>query len=70
MSDVRSIVKEWLREHGYGGLYVAEGDCYCDLDDLIPCLYRKVAQCKPGYKLPGDEEGDWHIGPTKGEDNA
>lgn len=34
--DVRTIVTEWLKEHGYDGLYVP-GVCGCPIDDLMCC---------------------------------
>lgn len=32
---VKDIVAEWLRDHGYDGLYF--DDCGCPLRDLMPC---------------------------------
>ena len=49
------ILKEWLEEHGYQGLW--DGDeCGCRVDDLMPwdCCQD---QCEAGYDL-----GDGRIG--------
>lgn len=36
--DVADIVADWLKTHGYDGLYDDEGDgCGCRLGDLMPC---------------------------------
>jgi len=67
--NVRDIVKEWLIEHGYEGLY--NNYCGCALDDLMTCQ-RDTTLCKPGHKIPCDPEtcpvnGDcpFHIGPRE-----
>ncbi len=44
--NVADILVEWLREHGYDGLYGDE--CGCGIDDLLPC--DMGAQCSPAYK--------------------
>ena len=65
MSDVRNIIKDWLKEHGYDGLF--NDECGCDLNDLMPCD-RDCGECQPGYKQPCDcRRGyDFHIRPDKG----
>jgi hypothetical protein len=69
---VRGIVREWLIEHGYDGLYCEE--CACANDDLFPCG-DTPDDCEAGYVMEcpnphecefGDEE-HWHIGPGKEE---
>ncbi len=68
MSNVKSIVKGFLRLYDYDGLYSYGGDCACELDDLMACgdTYH---DCEAGVKIPCDPEscvadGDcyWHIG--------
>ena len=63
--DVKQIVTEWLKEHGYDGLY--NDDCGCVLDDLMPCE-DCCDGCEAGYKTLADdpEEGEWLVGPKKG----
>ena len=71
--NVRNIVSEWLRKHGYDGLYTE--DCGCVLDDLMPCSgpYEFSTSCNPGYRnpCPGADEcyldGDceFHVGPNR-----
>lgn len=68
--NVRGIVEQWLRQHGYDGLCTE--DCYCELNDLMPCG-ESGTYCEPGYKVPcpGPEKcplgGDctFHMSPVK-----
>lgn len=68
--EYRSVIKSYLIDNGYGGLYDA-GECGCTLDDLMPsgsdCL---EVDCEPGYTghcTPNcnhedvSEMGDCHI---------
>lgn len=65
---VKQIVHEWVKEHGYDGLYSDIG-CGCKLDDFIPCDMCSM-NCMPGHIIPcpGPEKcwagGDctFHIG--------
>ena len=66
--NVTDIVKGWLIERGYDGLY--REDCGCALEDLMICDGN--AECEPGHKIPCDPEtcpvnGDcpFHIGPRE-----
>ena len=54
---VKTIVKTYLDENGFDGLY--NDDCGCSLRDLMPCDYD-VSTCKPGHArlLP---DGDFII---------
>ena len=62
---VRDIVKNYLKDNQYDGLFMDE--CACTLDDLIPCCgYVAALNCEPGVKVPCDgscESGkcDFHI---------
>lgn len=60
---VREILTEYLRQHGYDGLY-SPGECGCSLDELAPCGGLSL-DCEAGVKVPCDCGGncDWHIGP-------
>jgi hypothetical protein len=66
--NVKLIVKAYLQDHGYDGLYYE--DCGCFIDDLIPCG-ESCEYCKPGvkYKVIG-WEGELvdGIGREKGEE--
>jgi hypothetical protein len=67
---VIEIVRSWLQEHGYDGLFCHHG-CSCGLDkrgyrlrvidDCPPLPY-----CRAGYRAKDkDEEGFWIIVPEK-----
>ena len=67
--NVLEIVKKYLEDNGYDGLY--NDDCGCCLDDLAPCD-SNCLNCTPGYKQPvppghPDIDVDFIIGPNKGE---
>ena len=62
------IVKAWLAEHGYDGLYNEDADCGCRVDDLMPCGEPGI-RCRAGHVVPCDPdtcevggECPWHIG--------
>lgn len=46
---VRTIVKLWLSDHGYDGLYNEE--CGCSVDDLMPCMNDCIQDCKVAYEF-------------------
>ena len=44
---VKEIIKDWLLDNGYDGLY--NDDCGCSIDALMPCNGNEGA-CIPGYR--------------------
>ena len=48
---VSEIVTEYLKSHGYDGLYDSWGECGCELADLMPCG-ELHGDCESGHKLP------------------
>ena len=65
---VKEIVKVWLKENGFTGLYGLYG-CSCEIDDLMPCDELNMF-CKAGYKIsygpdecPCGEGCPFHIHP-------
>ncbi len=66
--DVSDIVKRFLEENGFDGLYTDECGCF-NIDDLFPCGSECIPDCVPGYKMPGDsfinDEQVFIIGPKK-----
>lgn len=64
--NVASIVRAWLKEHGYDGLYSPSEECGCGVDDLFPCGYCQEGECMPAYRYP-DPEGELDLvyGPEK-----
>ena len=71
--SVQEIVKDWLVEHGYGGL-CDPGECGCEVGDLMPCGYPSLLGCVAGYKgdaPAGSEfEGGWCIYAGKPSDKG
>ena len=67
---VKEIVKQFLEDHGYEGLYSDCQSCGCGIDDLMPCQ-GKMFSCRAGHQKDGparDEclDGDdcpFHIAP-------
>lgn len=65
---IKEIVKEWLNQHDYDGLF--NDYCGCEISDLMPCGEPGMA-CEAGKKTPCPgpetcEDGGgcpWHIGP-------
>ncbi len=62
---VKTIIRQWLQDHGYDGLVNVDADgdpeCGCLLDDLM-CCFSPCSGCQPGYS---GWEGDIYIGPTQ-----
>jgi len=47
---VEEIVKQWLTDNGYDGLF--NDECGCELKDLGPCG-EMTGDCTAGYKVAG-----------------
>jgi hypothetical protein len=45
----KTILAQWLRDHGYDGLCYADCECGCGVDDLMPCG-ETCEQCTPAFK--------------------
>ena len=64
--NVHEILKTWLKDNGYDGLFNSVGQCGCKIDDLAPCC-ESCTECEPGYEVPCDGTCDdprvckWHI---------
>ena len=52
--DVQEIIKEYLKDNKYDGLYNEEGQCACELPGLQPCG-ENFSDCIPGIKKTWDE---------------
>jgi hypothetical protein len=63
MPNLKEIIKEYLEQHGYDGLY-NPSECACDQSDLMPCDEPGV-ECRPGYREDCDPgkcgEHEFHI---------
>lgn len=63
--NTRRIVRKYLEDNGFDGLFDEDGECACKNDDLFPCDGSSF-NCKPGYKQPCDcGDHDFHIGLNK-----
>ena len=49
--NVLEIIKEYLIQNGYDGLYNRAGECACLIEDLASCS-KSCSDCEPGYKGP------------------
>ena len=64
----RDMIKEWLDDNEYDGLYCPDGECACLADNLMPCG-ETIGSCVAGYKVPCPGSPDcvlgggcgWHI---------
>ena len=55
------LVKQHLKDGGFDGLCLVDGECGCLLDYLHPCG-ESFADCEPGYKCDDpDSPGDWMV---------
>lgn len=65
MMTVWRIVSEYLIGNGYDGLYNDEGECGCNIENIVECDEIK-SNCNPGYQSKCDC-GDhlYHIGSKK-----
>ena len=52
---IKEIIKQYLEEHGYDGLYSCCVDCACSLDELFGCEYPQP-DCTPGYMIPAPKD--------------
>jgi hypothetical protein len=63
-SHLEAIVKEFLEENDYDGIFNESEGCACAPDDLFPCGDPQ-ANCEAGWKTACDcgDNHDWHITP-------
>lgn len=60
---IKEIIKQWLKDNGYDGLYSDE--CGCSLEDFNACD-ECFCRCEPGYFVPNEQEVDvYMIGPKE-----
>jgi len=67
MMEIKDIVKDWLEENGYSGLFHDSGECACTTDDLMPCDCP-CHECEAGYvvTVAGDDgEESFRVQKTK-----
>ena len=61
--NVADIVKRFLEENGFDGLYSEDEECGCFKADLFPCSEECVPDCVPGYLVPCEnDEGEKVMG--------
>ena len=54
--NVKDILVEWLKEHGYDGLCNNMDGCGCDMKDICPWTDQKIENCESAYKVPADAD--------------
>lgn len=62
------IVKQYIEQNGFGGLFSPHYECACEKEDLAPCGEIQ-STCEPGYRSAcPDECGDhaFHISRDRG----
>ena len=59
---VGEIIKQYLVENNFDGLFDGDSECACLKEDLFPCD-APCDRCEPGHKLPCDcaEEHIFHL---------
>lgn len=62
---LKELVADWLKTHGYDGLYHENPECACLCEELMPCD-EPGTSCRPGIKVPCDGSLEncpcpWHI---------
>jgi len=58
--NVRDIIKQYLRCHGFDGLVNTEVPCGCTLSDMCPCEGDGL-ECLPAYKHYDPRPGKEHM---------
>lgn len=49
---IENIVKNYLIENNFDGLYNENYPCACEINNLFPCGFDgQILNCSPGYKL-------------------
>jgi len=68
--SVMYIVKQYLKDNGFDGLYNGDDECACVLDDLEPCG-NMSSGCHAGYQFPCiGGEYDFSVGSAEDRDAA
>lgn len=64
--NVREMLEKSLRENGFDGLVHEEGECACQIGELVPCE-SDFTSCHPGYKVACQcgNGCDFHITETR-----
>lgn len=58
----REMIRKYLKDNDYDGLFSNEGECACVPDDLCPCGEPPL-DCEAGYRQTCDcGDHDFHIG--------
>ncbi len=65
--NAKEILKAWLTERGYDGLWNGSEECACLVGNLAPCE-GDPGNCEPGYKVTCSgprcdfcRESGWHM---------
>ncbi|MCK5612847.1 hypothetical protein KAR91_63830 [Candidatus Pacearchaeota archaeon] len=66
--NVGQIIKKYLEDHDFDGLYHDGYECGCKLKNMFLCDCVTV-DCKPGYKHT-DKDGNWRITGEKNNETS
>lgn len=65
--EIKDIVKDWLKNNGYSGLFNESAECACVTGDLMHCL-NPCTDCEAGYVFAAtgdDGEEGFRVQKTK-----
>lgn len=51
LPNLYDIVPDWLKRHGFEGLYNEFMGCGCGVDDIMPCHCPDPVFCEAGYEI-------------------
>jgi hypothetical protein len=62
--NIEDIVRLYLVDHGFDGLFNTDGECACLLGDLFPCSGDtcNILTCEAGYKRDATGEEKEELG--------
>ena len=66
--NVEGMIKKYLEDNGFEGLYDPRGECGCEIANLRACC-EDPCDCLPGYKH-GYKNDAWIIKPNKKEEGG
>lgn len=60
--NITDIVKKYLTDNGYDGLFNGSAECACKCDDIGPCYDGMISDCEAGYEVScSGEDCEFHL---------